>query len=100
MVSPVWYNIRRIDTAMYDLTGEHDVDIPWMEEVRGHDSRGEIIGRILPRFTVDGWDRTAYQELMGNKEAEEALTKLIVEQITYSPPSCSALIGENINLME
>jgi hypothetical protein len=85
MVSPVWYNIRRIDTAMYDLTGEHDVDIPWMEEVRGNDSTGDIIGRILPRFTMDGSDRTAYVELIGNKEAEEELTKLILQQIMYIP---------------
>jgi hypothetical protein len=86
MVSPVWYNIRRIDTAMYVLTGEHDVDISWMEEVRGNDSRGEIIGRILPRFTMDGSDKTAYKELIGNKEAEEELIKLILQQIMYFPP--------------
>ena len=82
MVSPVWYNIRRIDTGMYDLSGEHDVDISWMEDVRSHDSRNERVGRILPRFAVEGWDKAAYQELMENKEAGDEITRIIVEQVT------------------
>ena len=85
MVSPVWYNIRRIDTGMYDLSGEHDVDISWMEDVRAHDSRNERVGRILPRFAVEAWDKAAYQELMDNKEAGEEITRIIVQQIMYSP---------------
>jgi hypothetical protein len=81
MVSPVWYNIRPVANSMYDLSGEHDVDINWMEEVRGHDSRTEIVGRILPRFTLDRWDNNAYQELIGNTEAGDELTRIIIEQI-------------------
>lgn len=86
MISPVWYNIRRIDAGMYDLKGEHDVDIPWMKEIRGQDSTGAVVGRILPRFTVEGWDKTAYQELISNKEAGEELTRIILEQVTYLRP--------------
>ena len=86
MVSPVWYNIRRIDSGVYDLSGEHDVDISWMEDVRSHDSRNERVGRILPRFAVEGWDKAAYQELMENKEAGDEITRIIVQQVTYSAP--------------
>ena len=82
MVSPVWYNILRVDVGMYDLTGEHDVDVNWMTEVRGRDSREETIGRILPRFAVDGWDNVAYQELLESQAAAEDIVRKIVEQVT------------------
>jgi len=85
MVSPVWFTIRRVGEAMYDIRGEHDVDVAWMQEVRGKDSRGEAVGRILPRFTVEGWDQAAYQELLGNPEAVEELTRVIIEQVEYGP---------------
>ena len=83
MVSPVWYTIRRMGDAMYDLHGEHDVDKSWMEDVRTTDSQGNIVGRILPRFTVEGWDQAAYQELAGNPEAGEELTRIIIDQVKY-----------------
>ena len=85
MVSPVWFTIRRVGEAMYDVRGEHDVDVSWMQEVRGKDSREETIGRILPRFTVEGWDQAAYQELLANPEAVEELTRVIIEQVKYFP---------------
>ena len=81
MVSPVWYNIRRTGVAKYQLGGEHDVDVNWMNEVRGNDSRGEIVGRILPRFSVEEWDTNAYKELAENVDAAKALVEIIVEQV-------------------
>ena len=87
MVSPVWYNIRHTGVGKYQVAGEHDVDVLWMEEVRGRDSRGEIIGRILPRFTVEGWDKNAYQELIQDPDAGKELIRVIIEQVEYlSPP--------------
>jgi hypothetical protein len=85
MVSPVWYNIRRVGVAKYTVSGEHDVDVGWMEEVRGKDDQGHIVGRILPRFAVEGWDRDAYAELISNVEAKEELARVIIEQISYIP---------------
>lgn len=87
MVAPVWYTIRRVGEAMYDIRGEHDVDESWIQEVRGKDSRGDTVGRILPRFTVEGWDQAAYQELMENLDAAEELTRMIVEQVKYNQPA-------------
>jgi hypothetical protein len=84
MVSPVWYNIRRVGVAQYTLSGEHDVDMGWIDEVRNQDDQGEIVGRILPRFAVEGWDRDAYAELIAVADAEKELTKVIVEQVTYT----------------
>jgi hypothetical protein len=83
MVSPVWYNIRRIGPAKYVLAGEHDVDKAWMKEVRGVDSNGDRVGRILPRFVVEGWDAKAYHELATVKDAEKEIIRLLLEQIKY-----------------
>jgi hypothetical protein len=100
MVSPVWYTIRRVGEAMYDLRGEHDVDASWMEEVRGEDSRGDKIGRIMPRFSVEGWDQAAYQELASNLEAVEELIHLIIDQVKYRPnPFARLMRGGNMGLM-
>ena len=85
MISPVWYNIRRTGVEKYSLTGEHDVDRSWMEEVRSTDSAGEVVGRILPRFAVEGWDKDAYEEIITSQSAKEELTRIILEQITYFP---------------
>jgi hypothetical protein len=85
MVSPVWYNIRRVSVAKYSISGEHDVDLEWMKQVRGMDSRGEKIGRILPRFVVQEWDALAYHELATTKEAENELMTIILDQLKYEP---------------
>jgi hypothetical protein len=83
MVSPVWFNIRRVGVAEYQVSGEHDVDVGWMEEVRGTDSRGEPIGRILPRFALEGWNKEAYQELASEQTAQTELVRVLVEQVRY-----------------
>jgi len=98
MVAPVWYNIRRTGEGKYELGGEHDVDVNWMKEVRGEDSRGDIVGRILPRFSVEQWDKNAYQELAETVEAAKTLINLIVEQVTYGP-FYTKLMGGNTSLM-
>jgi hypothetical protein len=83
MVSPVWYNIRRVGKERYHITGEHDVDSSWMEQVRSADSRGETVGRILPRFTAEAWDKDAYEEILTSPSAMKEFTNIVVEQITY-----------------
>lgn len=84
MVSPVWYNIRRVGQGTYTLTGEHDVDISWMKQVRSKDSQGDTVGRILPRFAAEAWDKEAYEEIITNQSALQELTNLILAQITYA----------------
>jgi hypothetical protein len=85
MVSPVWFVIHRVDVGKYQVGGDHDVDISWMEEVRGKDSRGDVVGRILPRYGLGGWDRDAYQELLGGPEAQQELIRIVVDHVKYHP---------------
>jgi hypothetical protein len=99
MVSPVWYNIRRVGVGEYIITGEHDVDVSWMKEVKTHDLRGDVVGRILPRFTFEGWDKSAYQELSQSNEAMNEIIRMIIEQVKYTPHSGSVLIAGNMDMM-
>jgi hypothetical protein len=85
MISPVWYNIRRVGPQQYLLQGEHDVDVGWMNDVRGTDSRGEKVGRIVPRFAADGWDKDAYEEVITHTSAQEQLVNMIIAQIQLLP---------------
>lgn len=34
MISPVWLQIRYKGNKKYGITGTHDIDIKWMEDVR------------------------------------------------------------------
>jgi hypothetical protein len=83
MVSPVWFNVRHVGVGQYEVFGEHDIDVGWMEDVRATDSRGEVVGRILPRFALEGWNKEAYQELVAERTAQTELVRVIVEQVRY-----------------
>jgi hypothetical protein len=95
MVSPVWYNIRRTGTGKYRIDGEHDVDQGWMREVRYETPGGQVMGRILPRFTADGWDKDAYEEIIKSESAKEEFTRMILEQITCRLHCVVRLIAGN-----
>lgn len=34
MISPVWLQIQHKGNRKYEITGTHDIDMKWMEEVR------------------------------------------------------------------
>ncbi|KAH9108981.1 hypothetical protein AeMF1_015860 [Aphanomyces euteiches] len=48
-ISPVWYQIRHDDKRQPTLTGRHDIDAKWIDDVRG-ESNGP---RIVPRFMFE-----------------------------------------------
>ncbi|OQR97571.1 chitinase domain-containing protein 1 precursor, partial [Thraustotheca clavata] len=50
MIAPVWYQIRRNEDEDAILTGAHDVDQNWMQEVKGNDGLGP---KIVPRIVFE-----------------------------------------------
>lgn len=34
MISPVWLQVRHTGNKKYEITGTHDIDNKWMEDVR------------------------------------------------------------------
>ncbi|OQR90860.1 chitinase domain-containing protein 1 [Achlya hypogyna] len=49
-IAPVWYQIRHDAAKTPTLTGGHDVDSKWIDQVRGSDGDGP---KIVPRFMFE-----------------------------------------------
>ena len=67
-VSPVWLSIRRTGIERYIVEGQHDIDRPWLEEVK---AKNPAV-RIVPRIIFEKWsteDTHALFELEGEKQA-------------------------------
>ncbi|KAI8328510.1 glycoside hydrolase superfamily [Chlamydoabsidia padenii] len=80
-ISPVWYNIQRISGKLV-ITGEHDVDRSWMDQVRGKsNSVGDMIGQIVPLIQFHGWQLNDYQHFMNDGQDQRQLNEVIIEQV-------------------
>ncbi len=55
-ISPVWYQVRPQRSGQYTVTGEHDVDSEWMQEVRKPGDNGRK-AKIVPRFEFLEWTK-------------------------------------------
>ncbi|CAO3598574.1 unnamed protein product [Absidia cylindrospora] len=78
-VSPVWYNVQR-NYGEHIVTGEHDVDEHWMEQVRYQTDSGHMVGLIVPRFQFLNWQVSDYQAFISDTEEQKRLYRLIVAQ--------------------
>ncbi|RUO96393.1 chitinase domain-containing protein 1 precursor [Jimgerdemannia flammicorona] len=78
-VSPVWYKVQRVGEQRYELTGGHDVDKGWMEEVRGR-VNDKLVGKIVPRFQFHGWSREDLVALVQNESEAKALADVLAEE--------------------
>lgn len=41
MISPVWLQVRHKGNKEYEITGTHDIDTKWVEDVRRAGPRGQ-----------------------------------------------------------
>lgn len=72
-ISPVWLQIKRQAAKSYILTGTHDVDSRWMEEVRKN-----AVG-IIPRVLFDNWNVKDLTTLMTNDDECNYLSNVLLE---------------------
>lgn len=74
-ISPVWLQVKRQSRqGTFVVTGGHDIDKGWMEEVRK--------GRrtyLMPRILFDGWSASDFADVFNNADSEEALIKTLLE---------------------
>ncbi|KAI8800521.1 chitinase domain-containing protein 1 [Cladochytrium replicatum] len=81
-ISPVWYTVRP-NGESYVLHGSHDVDQPWISEVRGDPQ----VAHIVPRFQMDAWTQEDFVTLLidqtpkGNA-ARSNLVSIIASEVT------------------
>ncbi|PSN40598.1 Chitinase domain-containing protein 1 [Blattella germanica] len=74
-ISPVWLQIKRKGSKAYDLTGTHDVDSGWLEEVRKNS--GDTV-KIIPRILFDSWTTNDLTSLMSSGDERDHLTSVLV----------------------
>jgi len=84
-ISPVWYNIQA-DSANNQLefffTGDHDVDINWIKEVKGEANREKsgFIPKIVPRFLFALQAHQIHQFFLNEKASSDALTSRLIDE--------------------
>ncbi|XP_064423115.1 chitinase domain-containing protein 1 [Latimeria chalumnae] len=71
-VAPVWLQVKRRGSRMYQVSGLHDVDQGWIKEVR----KGSKNIRLVPRVLFDGW---TYQDFESVFTSEDEIEELAVE---------------------
>ncbi|KAG2177001.1 hypothetical protein INT43_007655, partial [Umbelopsis isabellina] len=79
-VSPVWFYIDTLDDGEFTITGAHDVDRDWMDEVRTVVD-GRKVGKIVPRFQFRGWNRERLQAFVKSPSDAKMLAKHIFFQV-------------------
>ncbi|XP_003382825.2 PREDICTED: chitinase domain-containing protein 1-like [Amphimedon queenslandica] len=79
-ISPVWLQIKPA-RQMFEMTGIHDIDQGWIEEVRNGGKEGGGGVKIVPRLLFEGWTMNDYQELFSSESKRLKLAVFITEQI-------------------
>ncbi|KAI9230689.1 MAG: glycoside hydrolase superfamily [Piptocephalis tieghemiana] len=79
LLSPTWFQIPwKEEGKEWKVEGGHDVDVDWMLEVRTNET-----GRIVPRFSFQGWTLPQYQTLIEGTDqmAIKGIAQVILEEV-------------------
>lgn len=79
-ISPVWLQIKRKGNLKYTITGTHDIDSNWLQDVRKNNSEIKIDVRVL----FDGWTVQDYTSLFTDKKEQVALANALANQCKNS----------------
>ncbi|KAI7815376.1 chitinase-domain containing protein [Rhyzopertha dominica] len=76
-ISPVWLQVGKEGVENYVITGTHDVDSGWMDDVRkAGKNRGT---KIVPRILFDGWSGQDFVSLLSKSSGKTALAETFVD---------------------
>ncbi|KAJ9589908.1 hypothetical protein L9F63_016969 [Diploptera punctata] len=76
LISPVWLQVRRQAAKSYAVTGTHDIDAGWMEEVR---KNGGNAVNIVPRVLFDNWSAKDLTALTSDANECNRLADVLLE---------------------
>ncbi|XP_071447535.1 chitinase domain-containing protein 1 [Hetaerina americana] len=80
MISPVWFQLKRNGKYQYEITGLHDLDSGWVEDVRKAGSSRKV--KVIPRVLFDGWTSKDYTALLSDSMEQKKLAQKLVEVST------------------
>jgi len=75
-ISPVWLQIQAVGNS-YKITGSHDIDNNWVQDVRKTNSKV----KILPRMIFEQWNVEQFQSLFSAQETLYGFVNYISEFI-------------------
>ncbi|KAG8231878.1 hypothetical protein J437_LFUL011783 [Ladona fulva] len=77
LISPVWLQIKRISDHQYEVTGQHDHDSGWVEEVRKPGA--SRAAKVVPRVLFDGWSSKDFTALLSDGTEQKDLAYKLKE---------------------
>jgi chitinase domain-containing protein 1 len=80
MNAPVWLQIKRVARHKYELTGTHDIDRAWMEQVRVRKTNDDGVVRFVPRILFEKLRMEDVHALFSDEGEKEALAKMLVSK--------------------
>lgn len=79
-ISPVWFNIKFIDNnnkISVEISGKHDIDREWMNDILLNNS--DI--KFIPRFLFDDFDKKTYTAFLTNEKLQGIVINEIINFI-------------------
>ncbi|KAK9720641.1 Glycosyl hydrolases family 18 [Popillia japonica] len=70
-ISPVWLQMKKIDDEIYEVTGLHDVDKKWMEDVKEAGKARNL--KMVPRIIFENWSAKDFMTLVTTEKEYAAL---------------------------
>uniref|UniRef100_V9L0H2 Chitinase domain-containing protein 1 n=1 Tax=Callorhinchus milii TaxID=7868 RepID=V9L0H2_CALMI len=75
LISPVWLQIRRRGARLYHVSGQHDVDPGWLQELRGSPTGLSVVPRVL----FDSWTYGDYNAVFSSEDEIEELGEALLQ---------------------
>lgn len=75
LVSPVWLQIRRKGRQSYQMTGLHDIDQGWIQDIK----KNSKTTKIVPRVLFDGWSYQDFESVFNSEDEIEDLVEVMVQ---------------------
>lgn len=76
-ISPVWLQIKRIGRRKYTLTGTHDIDSSWIDQVKQNSNN---TASLVPRILFEKLKMEDLHALFNDEKEIDALAKMLVDK--------------------
>ncbi|CEF63990.1 Glycoside hydrolase, family 18, catalytic domain and Chitinase II domain and Glycoside hydrolase, catalytic domain and Glycoside hydrolase, superfamily domain-containing protein [Strongyloides ratti] len=72
-IVPVWFQIVPSADSICSIEGTHDIDRPWINEIKNNSPDT----KILPRFLIDKWDKDTWINMLRDDNVQRECGKIL-----------------------
>ena len=73
-ISPVWFSVKRTSFEKYIIEGTHDIDVKWIETLKGN--HPDL--RIVPRVVFEKWPVANVHALLQSEDEKQQVAATLV----------------------